>query len=307
MNRYPSFLVHRQIPMILRGDRVQSAAQFLTGATSTQLLEPPVCRSPIFVLSAGWRSGSTLLQRLMCSGPDVLLWGEPFEEFVPVHRMAASIEMLDADSPHLKFTPEHIEGSLADNWIANLNPGLQPLLCAHRAYFESLFAVPARDRGFRRWGAKYVRLSAQHAHYLKWLYPEAKFVLLVRHPMDAYRSYKRLTWWYTVRPEFRVDSGSKFMSHWAYLANSFLDEASHLGALLVRYEDLKPGNPVLKRIEEFLETPINPAVLEKKIGSKASRFRITLGEKLACRWITGQLCRELNYPADSGSIQTASA
>lgn len=301
MSRYPEFLVHRQIPPILRGDRVLQASQFLAGATRADQLAEPVCRAPIFILSAGWRSGSTLMQRLMCSGPDVLLWGEPFEEFVPVHRMAATIEMLSADSPHLKFTPEHIEGSLADNWIANLNPGLQPLLAAHRAYFENLFAVSARDRGFKRWGAKYVRLSAQHAYYLKWLYPEAKIVLLIRHPLDAYRSYKRLSWWYTVRPEFRVDSGLKFMSHWAYLAGSFLDEVERLGALLVRYEDLKPGNPVLTRLQEFLETPLDPGILAKKIGSKPSRFHITVAEKMACRWITGRLCRELGYSAASGA------
>ena len=35
---------------------------------------------PIFLLSAGWRSGSTLLQRLIMSDPRVLIWGEPFDE-----------------------------------------------------------------------------------------------------------------------------------------------------------------------------------------------------------------------------------
>ena len=36
--------------------------------------------SPIFILSAGWRSGSTLLQRLILSAKEVVIWGEPFDK-----------------------------------------------------------------------------------------------------------------------------------------------------------------------------------------------------------------------------------
>ena len=31
--------------------------------------------SPLFILSAGWRSGSTLLQRLIISAKGVVIWG----------------------------------------------------------------------------------------------------------------------------------------------------------------------------------------------------------------------------------------
>ncbi|MEO0535490.1 MAG: hypothetical protein AAF215_16660 [Cyanobacteria bacterium P01_A01_bin.123] len=37
-----------------------------------------VADSPIFVFSAGWRSGSTLLQRLVMSDKSVVIWGELF-------------------------------------------------------------------------------------------------------------------------------------------------------------------------------------------------------------------------------------
>ena len=308
MSRYPAFLVDRLIPALLRGEKVQRAAQFLAGATEAACLPPAICPSPVFVLSAGWRSGSTLLQRLVCSGPKVILWGEPFEDLAPVHRLAASIEMLDADSPHLSYTPDKIKGSLSDNWIANLNPGVQALLQAHRAYFEALFAAPSQENGFGHWGAKYVRLSAFHAHYLKWLYPNARIVLLVRHPLAAFRSYKRLTWWYTVRPEFRVDSVWKFMSHWAYLANSFVEESKALGALLVRYEDLREGHPILEQLADYLDFSFDPTVLAATIGSrKKSRFRITPIDRIACRIITGRLCRELGYAGTDANLSPGSA
>ena len=35
-------------------------------------------KGPVFLFSAGWRSGSTLLQRLITHGGEVMMWGEPF-------------------------------------------------------------------------------------------------------------------------------------------------------------------------------------------------------------------------------------
>src|SRR6185312_12863121 len=44
--------------------------------------------SPIFLLSAGWRSGSTLLQRMiMEKNHDILMWGEPFDHASIFDRM----------------------------------------------------------------------------------------------------------------------------------------------------------------------------------------------------------------------------
>ena len=48
---------------------------------------PPIEQGgkPVFALASIWRSGSTLLQRLLCSDPDILLWGEPYGDagFLP--------------------------------------------------------------------------------------------------------------------------------------------------------------------------------------------------------------------------------
>ena len=44
--------------------------------------------APIFLLSAGWRSGSTLLQRLIMSDKHVLIWGEPYDECGAIQAMA---------------------------------------------------------------------------------------------------------------------------------------------------------------------------------------------------------------------------
>jgi hypothetical protein len=43
--------------------------------------------SPIFLLSTGWRSGSTLLQRILVTDPSVLLWGEPLGEMALISQI----------------------------------------------------------------------------------------------------------------------------------------------------------------------------------------------------------------------------
>ena len=49
-------------------------------SSPAQVFEEEFPESPIFLLAAGWRSGSTLLQRILVTDPSVLLWGEPFGE-----------------------------------------------------------------------------------------------------------------------------------------------------------------------------------------------------------------------------------
>lgn len=36
------------------------------------------CENPVFILSAGWRSGSTLLHRMIMADEKVMIWGEPY-------------------------------------------------------------------------------------------------------------------------------------------------------------------------------------------------------------------------------------
>ena len=55
--------------------------------------------APIFLLSAGWRSGSTLLQRLIMSDKNVLIWGEPYDECGQIQAMADTLKAFRPDWP----------------------------------------------------------------------------------------------------------------------------------------------------------------------------------------------------------------
>ncbi|MDO9635465.1 MAG: hypothetical protein Q7I95_00765, partial [Thiobacillus sp.] len=90
-------------------------------AALESVYQPPVddTVAPIFLLSAGWRSGSTLLQRLVMSDKRVLIWGEPYDECGPIQAMAGTLKAFRPDWPPAEYyydgTPP---GQLTGSWVA---------------------------------------------------------------------------------------------------------------------------------------------------------------------------------------------
>jgi hypothetical protein len=160
---------------------------------------------PLFLLSAGWRSGSTLVQRLVNSGTACFLWGEPYSRADLVPRLADSLRPITDDWPRDADLLHENDGSVADRWTANLHPGAETLLDGHRALLRTLFAPPAGAPAGSGWGFKEVRLSAEHALYLHLLLRRAK----PRSPPSAGSSSATRTWSRAERrsPPSRICSG----------------------------------------------------------------------------------------------------
>ncbi len=212
---------------------------------------------PVFILASGWRSGSTMLQRLAFGR--WFVWGEPFGHAGLVESMAGPLRCFTDrwPEPH-HFREGRDAGSLGREFIANLHPPVHDLREAHRAYFRALFAEPARRAGVSRWGFKEVRLDVDHAIYLKWLFPRAKFLFLIRDPYDAWRSFAaraRKGWkWYNRWPDEPVTARS-FAAHWRRLASSFRSDHAKVGGIVVRYESLARGE--YGEIEGHLGSPLS--------------------------------------------------
>jgi hypothetical protein len=203
-------------------------------------LEPSDDSAPIFLLSAGWRSGSTLLQRLLCSTGEALIWGEPYGRSGLIPSLTRASMALRPDWPNEMHFAKPNHNDLVGGWIANMYPPPQALRDSFRAQLDTLFALPAQGRGFARWGLKEVRLQAMDARFLSWVYPQARFIFLVRNPWDAWASAKGLQF-YEQWPNRSVETAEQFSKHWAKLTRSFLQWPSDSG-MLVRYEDLiQPG------------------------------------------------------------------
>ena len=208
--------------------------------------------TPVFIFSAGWRSGSTWLQRMLM--PSCFIWGEPYGHIGLIDTMADQIRGFSDTLPEPHFI---FDGSpakeLSERFIANLYPSPEELLRAHLAYFQKLFVDPAKRCGPKQWGLKEVRLTADHAFYLKWLFPRARFIFLYRNPYDAYRSFaarRNIGWnWYVRWPDHPI-SVSAFGSHWRSLLEGFMEHHQAVGGLMVRYEDIKQHD--FQAIEDYL-------------------------------------------------------
>ena len=255
----------------------------LAGSEPTS--EDNCTESPIFLLAAGWRSGSTLMQRILVTDPRVLLWGEPLGEMALTSGIATILNRLSTFqelSEHYPL-PDKTFSSLATSWIATLYPPGNDLRMGLRALFEQWLGQPARKNGFERWGLKEVRLGATEAILLHWLYPKAKFVLLSRNPYDCYRSLSDSGWHhlYHVRPDVRVDSAAGLARHWNRIALSWSELPNDFPSVRIKYEDLIGGRVDFRKLESWLGVRLNEDLaLSASIGGTTRRHRLGLCERL---------------------------
>lgn len=166
----------------------------LRDALSRVPAEAQICNDrPVFILSAGWRSGSTLLQRMIMEhNSDLVIWGEPFAHSQIWRGMTNQFRSFTEDWPPKEwFLSARKAGRLSDEWVANLYPDVARLLDAHRQFFNVLFGEQARAGGRSQWGMKEVRLTIEDAIYLRAIFPKCKLLFLYRNPRDAYLSYRK--------------------------------------------------------------------------------------------------------------------
>jgi hypothetical protein len=247
--------------------------------------KPNDAEAPIFLLSTGWRTGSTLLQRALVTDPHLLLWGEPLGDMALVSRVA---EMLCSTAKFawlekFRIRDDFPPASMATSWIATLYPPGDDFRSALRSLFDRWLAEPARQRGFARWGFKEVRLGATEASLLSWLYPQAKFLILSRHPYDCYRSLSDSGWKHVFYrfPDIPINSAAAFARHWNRLAESWSQLPAGFPFLHIKYEDLVGGRFDFGQLQSWLDVDIRPDVaLSASIGHTAVRGRLDWHERL---------------------------
>jgi hypothetical protein len=191
-------------------------------------------RTPLLVLAAGQRCGSTLIQRLLSSHPQVLIWGEHAGQ---LRQLLAIGDRLRAwtsdfgDPGRLGFARSGYQ-----SFMANMTPEADRIDQATTAYLEQLFARPAHELGRPIWGFKEVRYGLVEATALRQLFPDCRVVHIVRDPRDVLRS---LDVWDRAGGWPRSDT-ELVVADWKRVAASFwtAEVEPEPWVLRVRYEDL---------------------------------------------------------------------
>lgn len=258
---------------------------------------------PVFVFSAGWRSGSTLLQRMLMHHNDkIVMWGEPYHLSNIFDGLANQFRAFTSDWPkESHFLSNRGCGDLADQWVANLYPSVDDLVTAHREFLDSLFAQPAFRAGASRWGMKVVRLSIEHAAYLHKLYPKCKNIFLCRNPVYSYASFRKVyDAWFARWPDKLVATPYAFGRHWARLTEGYLAGYGSVGGIFVRYEDLDSDEHV-NRLSQYLGWPVSRASeLERIVGgiggvAGEKKPNIPFSDRKILEMVTGRVKRMAGY------------
>jgi len=233
--------------------------------------------APIFVLSTGWRAGSTFVQRILATNKELMMWGEPYHRSNLIEGLMGQLAPLSNTWPLKEYYADSFEGDLSEQFSANCWPNLDNLRVAHQQYWLSLFSKPAIDNNYKNWGIKEVRWGEEHIEYLRWLFPKAKFLLLCRNPIDSYESfysYPRagfLQW--PIQPILTARDYGKM---WVKRICEFEKQSKKENTLFLRYEDLKTDETYNKLTDFFKFTIAHPANLTKislKNGANGSKNR----------------------------------
>ncbi len=230
---------------------------------------------PLLVLAAGQRCGSTLIQRLLCSHPQVRIWGEHAGQLRPLLAIAQRLQRWTESSG--MAGRQELDAHGYQGFIANLMPEQRAVDAACVAFVEALFADPARGEGRPIWGFKEVHYRLGDVVMLRRLFPGLRVIALVRDPREVLRSldeWERLGGWTRTRTE-------QSLRLWADVAWSFLpvgeDPALRHFVLPVRYEDLVAYHPGwIGAIAEHCgldAAQLDEAVFAERVHTTGSRGR----------------------------------
>lgn len=213
--------------------------------------------NPVFVFGCCQRSGSTLVQRLLNTHPDLMIWGEHhgyLNQFI-----AGYHSLLTWKAEHPSSVDDFM--ALADRtFMPNAIADIGALDDAFRKHVAALFPVPQRRGVGSRWGFKETRYGIDIAFFLEKLFPGARFIHLVRHAANCLSSMRRLE----ADGMWQREWTDQAIGNWLSINRGFLDSSDQLRHyLLVRYEDLEGSEKEFQvdRIERFIG--VQPTSLDR--------------------------------------------
>ena len=252
-----------------------------------------------------------MLQRVITATGQALIWGEAGGA---VDRLADAYacyeQMLGPGERRFKHgfggngATEYAEFKAAgkegfNKWIACMNPPAETFVPSFRSFLDSTYASATLALGYSRWGIKEVQSRIEAAHFLRLLYPDAKFIFLVRHPFSCLTSIKQRNW--LDRPEDQ-QALEHYGRHWLRLASEF--RQSGFGQL-VKYEDLVLSPQCRRNLARISEFPGSLFASRKSIAPTGRAIMIrrsASGKSGDCRVSSARKCAATAMKSDLFSL-----
>ncbi len=228
---------------------------------------------PFFILGAQG-SGSTLLRLMLDSHENIAVPPETgVMRLVTAHRWVPFWELGGDWHDRLGLTADDVDRRLAE-------------------FYGRMFSDYAESQGKRRWGEK-TPFHVWHVDEIRSLFPDASFVVIVRHPLGSIASAVR-------RFDRRLP---KATAHWLGTTREVVRQAAVVGdrMCLVRYEDLiREPTAVMGELLDRLGEPWSDAVVSHHEVQRARRTPASVegGTRPADAVDTGRVDRWRKWFAD---------
>jgi len=227
-------------------------------------LDPLIITAPVI------RSGTTLLQRLLCSSRRALIYGElcaqDLEFFLNLYTFKVQ-EYTYHKQMYATGLDKVLKGDVND-WIPDLMPDIDGYLAAlSRSAFAGI--LYCRDYAARVgrpvWGFKQPGWKPPMLRLLRTVMPKSRFIFIYRNVVDCLKSAKAK---HAINSLQDVD---EFCRTWAASLEYTLSLGDDPALLVLRYQELvSEPQTTLERIAKFSSVDdMNPAVLQRKINSWA--------------------------------------
>ncbi len=153
--------------------------------------------APICIASPVRRSGTTLLQRLLCSASNGLIYGESCANdlFMLSNLFLTKQSYFEASKDWRNGQLRSVLEGDVNDWIPDLMPDIDGYLDAYKTAVISLVAHYgnfARQQGRTVWGMKLPEWHPVNLAHLHKLLPASKVIFLKRNLIDCVKSAKKL-------------------------------------------------------------------------------------------------------------------
>ena len=223
---------------------------------------------PLIITSPTIRSGTTLLQRLLCSSRKTLIYGELVAQDLEFFLNLYAFKVQEYSHHRHLFTRglQQVLAGDVDDWIPDLMPDVDEYLNAFGQAAFSGFRYChdyARRVGRPVWGVKYPGWKPAFVRLLRTMMPRARFVVITRDLAACARSAKAQILLGSL-PEL-----TEFSRTWVEGMEYWRSVGDDSAVLALSYEELTAApETTLRRLSEFAGVDdIKPEVLQRKINT----------------------------------------